>query len=590
MLIFSSMIYSDYLSSTAALLLEEKLRMEGMLFLSLSAGLLIDQVLMTTTGLVVQVISTQPSSHCPLCRQASEQIHSRYHRLVADVPCGAQQVSLDLEVRKFFCRIPSCPRKIFTERLPALVQPSARMTNRLRAALQGLGLAAGAALGSRLAPQLGMQVTPTTLLRCLRAMSTPVVETVHVLGIDDWSYKRGQTFGTILVDLERHRVIDLLPDRTAETVKSWLERHPEIEVISRDRASSYADAARQGAPQALQVADRFHLVKNMREKVQELLDRRRSCLPFVQEELASAEREGDSQEENRSQQDLQVCAVQPTEQRPSWQLTARDQQRKRNRDKRYALYEEVKDLRRQGLSHYAIADRLGISRPTVRRFLAAERFPERLDSPRARRQSIVAPYLPFLRERWQDGCHNGRQLFREAKARGYPGSRAQLERVTTQWRKHLPPRSSPTKEAARATPPPAPKRHRLSSQRASWLFVLSQEKLTAAQQRQVEQMCQASEELSIAYELSQDFVGLFKEHKAQALKDWLIRAKGSTSSELKSIAKSMQQDYAAIEAACSQSWNQGQVEGHINRLKCLKRQMYGRARFDLLRLRVLNAA
>lgn len=197
--------------------------------------------------------------------------------------------------------------------------------------------------------------------------------------------------------------------------------------------------------------------------------------------------------------------------------------------------------------------------------------------------SIVAPYLPFLCERWQAGCHNGRQFFREAKARGYPGSPAQLERITTQWRKQLPPRPSPAKA-------PAPKRHRLSSQRASWLFVLSKKKLTAAQQRQVEQICQASEEFSVAYEFGQDFVELFKGRKAPALQDWLSRAKESHISELRSFAKSLQQDSAAIEAACSQPWNQSQVEGQITRLKCLKRQIYGRARFDLLRLRILHAA
>jgi transposase len=257
---------------------------EGTLFLSLSPDLWIDEVTSTATVLSVHLVSTQRASRCPLCDQASEQVHSRYQRVVADVPCGSQQVNLDLEVRKFFCRTPTCPRKIFTERLPDLVQPSARMTNRLRSALQALGLATGTALGSRLAPKMGMHVKPTTLLRCLRTVSTPVVETVRVLGLDDWAYKRGQTYGTILVDLERHRVIDLLPGRRAETVKAWLQQHPEIEVISRDRASYYADAARQGAPQAMQVADRFHLVKNVREKLQELLNRRQSYLPFVQEE------------------------------------------------------------------------------------------------------------------------------------------------------------------------------------------------------------------------------------------------------------------------------------------------------------------
>jgi len=233
--------------------------MEGTLLLSLSPDLRIDQITPTATGLRVHLVSTQPASHCPLCGQASEQVHSRYRRVVADAPCGLKPVSLSLEVRKFFCHTPTCPRKIFTERLPDLVQPWARMTNRLRAALQALGMVTGGEGGAGLAPKLGMRVTPTTLLRGMREVSTPAVTKVRVVGVDDWAYKRGDTYGTIVVDLERHQVIDLLPDRRSETVKVWLQAHPEIEVISRDRAGSYADAARQGAPQATQVADRFHL-------------------------------------------------------------------------------------------------------------------------------------------------------------------------------------------------------------------------------------------------------------------------------------------------------------------------------------------
>jgi transposase len=191
----------------------------------------------------------------------------------------------------------------------------------LRSALQALGQPTGGEVSARLAPKLGMQAAPTTFLRDVRVICWPSTAQARVVGLDDWASKRGDTYGTILGDLERHRVIDLLPDRKAET--SWgLEQHPESEVISRDRTGYYADAARQGAPQAFQVAERFHVIKHMREKVQELLDRRRSCLPFVQEEIASAEREEDWQEKNASQQ---------------------DQQRTQNRDKRSALYEEVKD-------------------------------------------------------------------------------------------------------------------------------------------------------------------------------------------------------------------------------------------------------
>lgn len=578
--------------------------MEVAHLLALSDDLRIDQCTITASALIIQVISTQPVCCCPVCDQTSDQIHSRYLRVVADVPCGNRPVCLHLEVRKFFCRNTNCLRKIFTERLPELVQPSARMTKRLRSALQALGLATSGEVGTRLAPKLGMRAAPTTFLRYQRAVVSSSTPKVRVVGVDDWAYKRGDTYGTILVDLERHQVIDLLPDRSSETVKVWLQGHPEIAVISRDRASSYADAARQGAPQATQVADRFHLTKNVREKLKDLLDRKRTCLPFVERStvpsapggLPASKEKGSVGEAALGEHEKNTTPVneavldQSDDGGSSRLLTAPEWRRQLNREKRYGLYEEVRALRGQGLSHYAIADALGISRPTVRRFLAAEQFPERLPGPKRPRQSIVASYLPFLRERWQAGCHNGRQLFREAKARGYAGSPAQLERVTTQWRKDLPSSPPGSPEPPRPTPVTAPKRQRLSSQKASWLFVLPKEKLTAQQQQQLEQMCQESRELSTAYELSQDFLGMLKERRAHELTEWIRAATSSQVPELKSFAKSVQQDYAAISAACSLPWSQGQVEGQINRLKCLKRQMYGRAQFDLLRLRVLHAA
>ena len=576
--------------------------LEGNLFLSLADHLRVDHLTATATALIVEIVSTQTVCCCPLCGQPSDHIHSHYRRVVADVPCGNRPVTLHLHVRKFFCRASSCPRKIFTERLAELVQPSARLTNRLREALEELGLVTGGEGGSQLAPKLRMQVRPTTLLRRVRAVSTPEVKTVRVLGLDDWAYKRGQHYGTILVDLERHRVIDLLADRTKETAKAWLQRHPEIEVISRDRAGNYADAARQGAPQAMQVADRFHLVKNVRESLKDLLDRKRGYLPLKKVEttvFSGASPQPSSHQEASSEIDDAVkrseLAILPTShlpegEHPSGLLTVDERRRKFNREKRYALYEEVWSLRRQGLSHYAIADVLGISRPTVRRFLTAEQFPERLSGPRARRKSILAPYLPFLGERWQAGCHNGHQLFREAKARGYPGSQAQLGRLITEWRKLLPPPSPPNKRPPRPISVSPPKQQRISSQQASWLFVLAEEKLTAEQRRQKEHLVQASEELAKAYRLSQDFVAMLKERKAEELQGWLQRASHSQIAEFKSLAKSMQGDYAAIHAACSQPWSQGQVEGQVNRLKCIKRQMYGRANFDLLRLRVLHVA
>jgi len=251
--------------------------------LLLPDDLTIEGVFPTPTHLTVLVTCKRESACCPLCQQPSERIHGRYGRSVADLPCGGRRVTLALTVRKFVCGTPSCPRQIFTERLPTLVQSSARMTNRLREALQALGFTTCAEAAECLAPKLGMAVQAPTLLRYMRAVSLALPEKVRVLGIDDWAWKKGQTYGTILVDLERHQPIDLLPDRSVESVAAWLRGHPEVEIVSRDRGGEYAAAARKGAPQAKQVADRFHLLKNLRETLKDLMERKQFCLPEVEE-------------------------------------------------------------------------------------------------------------------------------------------------------------------------------------------------------------------------------------------------------------------------------------------------------------------
>ena len=228
--------------------------------LLLPADMVIEAVYPSKTHLTIQVACELQSAACPLCQQSSARIHGSYGRTVADVPCGGRRVTLALTVRKFVCRTPGCPRTIFTERLPALVQSYARMTNRLSEALQSLGFATCGQVGERFAPKLGMYVSGPTLLRRMRTVSIPPPKSVRVLGIDDWSWKKGVSYGTILVDLERRRPIELLPDRATETVEAWLRAHPEVDIVSRDRGGEYAAAARKGAPQAQQIADRFHLL------------------------------------------------------------------------------------------------------------------------------------------------------------------------------------------------------------------------------------------------------------------------------------------------------------------------------------------
>ncbi len=251
-------------------------------FFPLPKTLALTSVSATETHLVVHVTCTSPTACCPLCQQPSDRIHGHYGRTVADLPCAGQRVILALRVRKFVCRTSTCPQQIFTERLPELVQSYARLTNRLRDALLALGLATSAQVCTRLVPKLGLQVRASSLLRVLRTVACAPPTSVRILGIDDWAWKKGQVYGTLLVDLERRCPIEILPDRREETVEAWLLAHPEIEVISRDRGGEYAAAARKGAPQAQQVADKFHLLLNLREKLKELMGRKQKVLPHVE--------------------------------------------------------------------------------------------------------------------------------------------------------------------------------------------------------------------------------------------------------------------------------------------------------------------
>jgi transposase len=590
--------------------------MERSPFLPLPEGMIIGQIEIAKAQLTVEVLSTHPFAHCPSCGSPSDHVHCQYQRTVHDVPCGGRRIVLRLSVRKFFCRVPTCPRKVFAERLTDLVQPWARVSNRLLEELKALGLSASAEVNERLAPRLGMKVKAPTLLRYLRTIPPPCDAPVHALGLDDFAMRRSDCYGTILINLETHRPLDLLPDRTADAVLPWLKNHPEIEVVSRDRASSYADAVKRALPDAIQVADRYHLVQNLREHVQRLLDRKRTCLPLVEDTSLPAAKVGTTDhfgipstlppgenlvatpERAKTERPDQPLTTAQPEQPVSLMeqeaelssLTYAERKKKISRDKRYARYEEVMALHRAGMLLRAIARQLRISRKVVRRFVASPGFPERAEGTGQyhKRKSKLAPYLPYLRERWAAGMHNGLHLFREIEERGYTGSRSLLARVIAQWRTELPPKprqGKPRKPRLIAQPG----RRRLSSRSASFLMILPSQKQTSVQQQQIEHICQASDELRTVYLLSQEFMVLLKEQQAEALDGWLKRAKESRVTELTSFVNGIRRDDAAVRAAFCLPWSNGIVEGHVNRLKFLKRQMFGRAHLDLLRVKVLHA-
>ncbi len=233
--------------------------MEKTPLLPLPEGMLIDQIQLTATGLLISVISTHPTSCCPLCAEPSSSIKSHYRRTLRDVPCGGRQVLLALTVRKFYCRNAYCSRKVFAERFPDFVEPWARMTIRHCQQITSIGLATCGKGGTRLAARLGIHTTRQTILRRIMDLPDSSAGVILFLGIDDFSFRRSYRFGTILVNLESHRVVDLLPDREAETSAAWMRQQLDLMAVSRDRGGAYASAAAQGAPQATQCADRFHL-------------------------------------------------------------------------------------------------------------------------------------------------------------------------------------------------------------------------------------------------------------------------------------------------------------------------------------------
>ena len=337
---------------------------------------------------------------CPECALSSQRVHSYYERKPRDLPIAGLVVRLSLRVGRFRCLNPACTKRTFAEDLPELLAPHAQRTNRLTAALYHIGQSLGGAAGSRLLKHLFMPASGDTLLRILRRRNRDEQPSPRILGIDDWAIRKGRSYGTILVDLERHQVIDLLPDRTAETLATWLRTHPGIEVIARDRSIEYARGIGEGAPQALQVADRWHLLLNLCQMLERLLSRLHSRLKRLPlpEELRP---------ESLTSSHMQFPRT-----------SAEQQASQASRAQRMALYEEVQ-RRRAKQNIKQIAEQMGLSRGTVRIYYYAEAFPER--GQHQRNPNELDPFLPYLERRYRDGCKNAMQLWREVRALGYAG-------------------------------------------------------------------------------------------------------------------------------------------------------------------------
>jgi transposase len=521
--------------------------------------------------ILMEVVTRATEACCPLCQRPSERVHSRYQRWVADLPWANLAVQVRLHVRRFFCDNPACARIIFTERLPTVVVPYGRKTIRLVDLVTAIGFALGGEAGKRMSQQVGCSTSGDALLHQIRATPSPAFVTPRVLGVDDFSFLRGQVFGTILVDLERHKPIDLLPDREAETFAAWLRAHPGVKIISRDRGGSYALGGRLGAPDALQVADRYHLLQNLRDALERFFLRHRRVLRSLAPPPAQAQRE--------------VEALVLTRLTPQEEASRQRQERFRER------FEQVQDLANKRVAPTEIAKRLGVSRPTIYKYLAMDGPPERKGS-RIAAFELLAPFRPYLLRRWNEGIRNGQQLWREVVSQGYRHSRRSVERFVGQLRRETgqpfkfrqaaPAALYETNEEIRSSP--------LTALQAARLFLTKEEERRPKEATRLARLRQADPAIEQTYQVTAAFCQMLRTRQGEHLDDWIKRAKESGIPELRSFAKGLLKDYDAVLAGLTLPWSQGQTEGQIQRLKFLKRQMYGRASFPVLRQRVLRRA
>jgi transposase len=447
--------------------------------------------------LLLEMASTRSEGVCPICGQRTARVHSRYQRTLQDVPCCGLQVELRLHVRRFFCANTACTRHIFTERLPTLTEPSARRTTRLREVLLALGWVLGGAAGARQSCHQAMPICGATLLSLLRrwgGMSPPIP---RVLGVDDWGFKRGHVSGTILVDLEHHRPVDLLLGSDEQVLAQWLRLHPGVQVISRDRSAEYQRGATQEAPDAQQVLDRWHLLKNLGEVLQKVLSRQMEVLRQAGQEVQQMRQMAPSvsacvsAEIPPKQRTLPPRKPPAPSPRRTWQMM---------------MYQQVHEHAAQGETHAHIARSLHLNRRTVRKYLRMPTFETHYRSPR---RSGIEAYRAYVQARWQQGEVRAKRLWQELQAQGFAGCYSTVWAFVRDWprpEEKTSTASTPGQRAPHRGPPTT-----RTPRQAMWLLLRPQEQLKepdAAYRGAMFRLCPALEALS---SLGQELVRLVHE-------------------------------------------------------------------------------
>jgi transposase len=482
---------------------------------------------------------------------------------------GGRPVQLRLRVRRFFCGNTACTARTFVAQVDGLTVRYGRVTMLLRQVLCAVAVAVAARSGVRLAARLGISVGRDTLLRLVRGLPDPPVAVLPCVGVDDFALRRGQVYGTVIVDMDSHRAVDVLADRTRDTFVEWLRAHPGVELVCRDRAGAYAQAVRTAAPDAVQVADRWHLWHNLIEAVEKTVIAERAvlCAPDSNPTRTSPQPHAAPASAANA-----VGAVADSSRLPGrparveGRLAARTRQR----------FTAVHDLRAAGRSISAIGRELHLQRKTVRRFARATTVEELLDAPRVRRGSVLDPYKAYLHDRFNDGCIDAVELTREITKLGYRGSLKTVRTYLHPFR------------AQRIAPAPVPVAPTVR-QVTGWI-TRHPDRLTEDECLQLKQILARSAVLAATHRQVHEFAVMLTNRGGEHLEAWLHTIDAHSAAPLRGFARGVRADRAAVSAALTLDYSSGAVEGAVTRIKAIKRQMYGRAGFDLLRKRILHPA
>jgi transposase len=547
---------------------EEGQKLLALLFPQL-AGLRVHRIEDTGDAVVISAACVSASEPCPTCGLPSARVHGGYSRTVADGAAGGRPVLIILQVLRFLCLGPSCPKVTFAMQANGLTSRYSRRSVPLADMLTGFGLELAGRAGARLAARLGIIVHSSTILRLLGGLPEHEAATApEILGIDDFALRKGHVYGTVLVNMDTGDVVDMLPDREAATVEAWLKEHPGAAVICRDRAGAYAEAASAGAPAAIQVADRWHLWHNLAEYAEKTAGRHRGCLIAAghgaQDGGDLEAGAGGPSRESRPDPENQVP--------PDGLLDACGRERRlvtRTRDR----YDDIQARLADGQSQSQISRATGLDRKTVRRFARAESIDELL-ARATTRESKLDELKPYLCRRWNDGVRDAAVLHDELRRQGWNGSVQTVRRYLAPLRKT---------DAAAEPPPAVPKTRQVTR-----LLLTRPDHLKPDEQAQladIRSQCPHLDSLA-------GHIGAFAEMMANLtgaadLDKWLAAVEADDQPELHSFATGIRKDKEAVINGLTLPLSSGRVEGTVNKVKMIKRQMYGRAGFALLRRRVM---